>query len=74
MLLPCAGWVPCYSGYLCLCSVWKQEENAGSVEGLVTATLPAPWGYLMASQGSRDIFTVYLIEEFAGRMFLALHE
>lgn len=31
-------------------------------------------GYLMASQGSCDIFMVYLIEAFAGRIFLALHE
>lgn len=31
-------------------------------------------GYLIAPPGSRDIFTVYLIEEFGERMFLALHE
>lgn len=31
-------------------------------------------GYVMVPLGSPDIFTVYLIEEFAGRMFLALRE
>lgn len=42
--------------------------------GLGMATLLPPQSYLMAPPGSRDIFTVYLIKEFAGRMFLALHE
>lgn len=54
------------------CSV--QEQNAGNDRGLGRLPFFPSRGYLMAPPGSHDIFTVYLIEEFAGRMFLALHE
>lgn len=33
-----------------------------------------PLDDLIAPPGSRDILMVYLIEEFAGRKFLSLHE
>lgn len=59
------------SGCLHLCSV---QEVMQVMVGVWAQPPFFRWGYLMAPQGSGDIFTVYLIEEFAERMFLALHE
>lgn len=65
------------TSWLCLVqprSVQEQEEDAGVTGVWARPPFLPSRGCLMAPPGSRDIFMVYLIEEFGRRMFLAPRE